>query len=68
MPKKIDPLNSKHYGAISIALTVADMKAAAKFYQQAFGFLKRKHERSQWQADTYGAGTPHRSDAGAGGR
>jgi PhnB protein len=41
MPKKIDPLNRKYYGAVSIALTVADMKAAAKFYQQAFGFTKR---------------------------
>jgi PhnB protein len=41
MPKKIDPLNRKIYGAVSVALTVADIPAAAKFYQQAFGFTKR---------------------------
>src|SRR5690242_15246169 len=41
MPKKIDPLNRKNYGAVSVALTVADIPAAAKFYQQAFGFAKR---------------------------
>jgi len=41
MPKKIDPLNRKQYGAVSIALTVTDIPAAAKFYQQALGFVKR---------------------------
>jgi len=39
--KKIDPLNKKAYGAVSAALTVADMKAAVSFYQKAFGFEKR---------------------------
>ena len=42
MPKKkIDPLNKKQYGAVSSMLTVADVKAAAAFYQRAFGFEKR---------------------------
>src|SRR5260370_2661447 len=41
MPKKIDPINRKNYGAVSVALTVSDIPAAAKFYQQAFGFTKR---------------------------
>ena len=41
MAKKIDPLNKKHYGAVTVALTVSDVAAAAKFYQQAFGFTKR---------------------------
>jgi PhnB protein len=41
MPKKIDPLNKKLYGAVSVSLTVADVKAAASFYQKAFGFTKR---------------------------
>src|SRR4029077_2717585 len=41
MPKKIDPLNRKQYGALSVALTVTDIPAAAKFYQQALGFVKR---------------------------
>jgi uncharacterized glyoxalase superfamily protein PhnB len=39
--KKIDPLNKKAYGAVSAALTVADIPAAASFYQKAFGFAKR---------------------------
>jgi PhnB protein len=39
--KKIDPLNKKNYGAVSAALTVADIPAAASFYQKAFGFAKR---------------------------
>ena len=41
MPKKIDPLNKKNYGAVTAALCVSDMKAAATFYQKAFGFEKR---------------------------
>jgi PhnB protein len=42
MPKKkIDPLNKKLYGPLSVMLTVADVKAAAAFYQKAFGFEKR---------------------------
>jgi PhnB protein len=41
MPKKIDPLNKKHYGAVSTMLTVSDIKAAIGFYQKAFGFAKR---------------------------
>lgn len=41
MPKKIDPLNKKNYGAVSASLTVADVKAAAAFYQKALGFTKR---------------------------
>ena len=41
MPKKIDPLNRKQYGGVSAMLTVSDIRAAAKFYQKAFGFAKR---------------------------
>jgi PhnB protein len=41
MPKKIDPLNKKLYGAVSTMLTVSDVKTAAAFYQKAFGFAKR---------------------------
>jgi PhnB protein len=41
MAKKIDPLNKKQYGAVSAMLTVSDVKAAAAFYQKAFGFAKR---------------------------
>lgn len=41
MPKKIDPLNSKHYGSLTTMLTVTDVKAAAAFYQKALGFAKR---------------------------
>src|SRR6201998_2095138 len=39
--KKIDPLNRKQYGAVSAALTVSSIPAAATFYQKAFGFAKR---------------------------
>jgi hypothetical protein len=39
--KKIDPLNEKAYSAVSAALTVADIPAAASFYQKAFRFTKR---------------------------
>ena len=39
--KKIDPLNSKQYSAVTAALTVSDIPAAVSFYQKAFGFLKR---------------------------
>lgn len=41
MPKKIDPLNKKMYPAVTAMLTVSDIKAAATFYQKAFGFEKR---------------------------
>src|SRR6201998_1272504 len=41
MPKKIDPLNKKVYGAVTTMLTVSDDTAAATFYQKAFGFAKR---------------------------
>src|SRR5271169_2535616 len=41
MPKKIDPLNKKQYGSVTTMLTVTDVKAAATFYQKAFGFTKR---------------------------
>ena len=41
MPKKIDPLNKKLYGSVTAMLTVNDVKAAAAFYQKAFGFAKR---------------------------
>ena len=41
MAKKVDPLNKKMYGAVSVMLTVADVKAAVNFYQKAFGFTKR---------------------------
>ena len=41
MPRKVDPLNKKNYTAITAALCVTDVKAAATFYQKAFGFQKR---------------------------
>jgi len=41
MPKKVDPLNKKVYGPVTAMLTVTDIKAAAAFYQKAFGFAKR---------------------------
>ena len=41
MPKKIDPLNKKQYCSVTTMLTVTDVKAAAAFYQKAFGFAKR---------------------------
>lgn len=41
MAKKIDPLNRKQFGAVSAALTVSDIAAAASFYQKALGFSKR---------------------------
>ncbi len=41
MPKKVDPLNKKVYGPVTVMLTVTDVKAAAGFYQKAFGFAKR---------------------------
>jgi len=39
--KKLDPLNKKHYGAVSAMLTVSDIPAAVSFYQKALGFTKR---------------------------
>jgi PhnB protein len=41
MAKKVDPLNKKQYSAVSTSLIVTDIKAAANFYQKAFGFAKR---------------------------
>ena len=41
MQKKVDPLNKKLYGSVTAMLTVTDVKAAAAFYQKAFGFAKR---------------------------
>src|SRR5579872_7070074 len=41
MAKKIDPLNKKAYGGVSVMLTVSDVPAAVNFYQKAFGFSKR---------------------------
>jgi PhnB protein len=41
MAKKIDPLNKKLYGAVTVMLNVADVKAAMRFYEKAFGFTKR---------------------------
>jgi PhnB protein len=41
MPRKIDPLNRKLYGSVTAILTTTDVKAAATFYQKAFGFAKR---------------------------
>jgi PhnB protein len=41
MAKKIDPLNKKNYGAVTVMLTVGDVKGAVSFYQKAFGFAKR---------------------------
>jgi PhnB protein len=41
LAKKIDPLNKKNYTAVTAALCVTDVKAAAAFYQKAFGFQKR---------------------------
>lgn len=41
MAKKIDPLNKKHYGAVSMMLIVSDIKAAVSFYEKALGFKKR---------------------------
>ena len=41
MPKKIDPINKKNYGAVSAMLTVADVKAAVSFYEKALGFTRR---------------------------
>jgi len=41
MAKKIDPLNKKNYNSVITSLCVTDIKAAASFYQKAFGFEKR---------------------------
>ena len=41
MAKKIDPLNKKHISPVAASLCVTDVKAAATFYQKAFGFEKR---------------------------
>jgi len=53
MPKKIDPLNKKQYCSVTPMLTVSDVKAAADFYQKAFGFAKRgNYERPRRQSGT----------------
>jgi len=41
MPKKIDPLNRKQYGAVTAMLVVTDVKNAVNFYTKAFGFTRR---------------------------
>src|ERR1700757_5377192 len=41
MAKKIDPLNKNHISPVAAILRVTDVKAAAAFYQKAFGFAKR---------------------------
>src|ERR1700757_5537936 len=41
MAKKIDPLNKNHISPVAAILRVTDVKAAAAFYQKAFGFEKR---------------------------
>ncbi len=41
MSGKIDPINSKNYGAISANLIVKDLNAAVSFYKNAFGFTER---------------------------
>lgn len=41
MPKKIDPLNKKQYGAVTVMLSVTDMKAAVAFYEKGLGFTRR---------------------------
>jgi len=41
MAKKIDPLNKKKYGALSVTLAVTDMKSAIEFYTKGLGFKKR---------------------------
>ena len=41
MPRTIDPLNRNLYGSVTAILTTTDVKAAAAFYQKAFGFAKR---------------------------
>ena len=41
MARTIHPLNKKLYGSLTAMLTVTDVKAAAGFYQKAFGFAKR---------------------------
>jgi PhnB protein len=41
MPKKIDPLNKKNYGAVTANIVVSDVTAAVNFYTKALGFAKR---------------------------
>jgi uncharacterized glyoxalase superfamily protein PhnB len=36
--RKIDPLNRKNYGALTPMLAVSDVRRAAEFYKNAFGF------------------------------
>jgi len=39
MAKKIDALNRKQYGAVTVMLIVTDIKAAARLYQKALASL-----------------------------
>jgi PhnB protein len=39
--KAIDPMNKERYGSVSTMLTVSDIRAAAAFYERAFGFEVR---------------------------
>jgi PhnB protein len=41
MPKKIDPINKKNYGGVTVMLVAKDVKAAVSFYQKGLGFTKR---------------------------
>ena len=41
MSGKIDPINSRNYGAITANLIVKDLNAAVSFYKNAFGFAER---------------------------
>jgi PhnB protein len=41
MPRKVDPLNKKVMNAAVPMITVSDVKAAASFYQKAFGFKRQ---------------------------
>ena len=41
MPRKIDPLSKKSYGAVSAMVTVAVIKAAVGFFDMACGFKRR---------------------------
>jgi PhnB protein len=40
-PRRVDPLNKASYPGLTVMLTVADVRAAADFYNRAFGFEVR---------------------------